>query len=102
MRGLPGTLSVVVRSLLASVTVTLVFAPALMRAEGMATSLEPARDPTEQRSVPPVAPQPHQDTSSDHEDEIPDWVWGAIGGSAGAAVAAALGYSAWLRRRGRD
>jgi len=102
MRRLIWPLRCLTRPLLATVAVTLAFAPALIRAEGVHPSSRSVADQTEQVNDSSVTLVLRQIVPVAQEDEIPDWVWGVIGGSAGAALAAAAGYSAWLRRRGRD
>jgi hypothetical protein len=95
-------LRVLARPLLGTIVVMLVFAPGLIGAEDVFPSPQAAADQTQQLHDSPGMPILRQAVPVDQDDEIPDWVWGVIGGSAGAALAAAAGYSAWLRRRGRD
>ena len=36
---------------------------------------------------------------ADDDDEIPAWVWAAVGGVAGALILGGVGYRVWLSRR---
>jgi hypothetical protein len=46
----------------------------------------------------PVAGRPTQN-AADNDDEIPAWVWAAVGGVAGALILGGVGYRVWLSRR---
>lgn len=47
----------------------------------------------------PVAGRPTQNTADNDDDEIPAWVWAAVGGVAGALILGGVGYRVWLSRR---
>lgn len=85
--------------LFAAVAVSLAFLPSLIRAE---ITPVPVGSPIDSVAVigdEPLSPAPRQDGAAGSDGDVPDWVWGVIGGSAGAAVAAAAAYRVWLRRR---
>ncbi len=37
--------------------------------------------------------------AADNDDEVPAWVWAAVGGMAGALILSGVGYRVWLSRR---
>ena len=45
-----------------------------------------------------VAGYPAQN-AADNDDEVPAWVWAAVGGVAGALILGGVGYRVWLSRR---
>ena len=38
-------------------------------------------------------------SAADDDDEIPAWVWAAVGGVGGALILGGVGYRVWLSRR---